>query len=524
MQPAMQALAAELRDRDPRALLPRQRECPPRGPKEQPARPAPWPTSRRRLMYLPARRTHPADIAGPVAAAAAAPSSASAAVPSRQRQHDVAPTDSEQPVNNVDAGEEEDLHELALKRRRASSAKLSDEAGTTAKAAPAAAAAAAVLIKSRSGRAVTLPKWMKGDGAFATGKVLNNVFHQQEAARAFDSDQAVDDVDSGEDVVHEPALKRRKTSSAKTSEYVGVGWDKTHRKWVAGITHNRKREHLGRFDDEREAGRAVDTAARRLRGEDAHGGRPANGGNVRRLNFPTEREMNRAQEKGMLLTEEGRTVAVRKKKVAAAAASQQQGPSEFVGVHWDKRNHRWRADIIHAAKTQYLGRFDDEQEAARAVDTAARRLRGADAHGRRSGRHWLRLSFPTEGEVKRAQEKGMLTEEGRTVAVRRKKVAAAAASQQQGPSEFVGVSWDKHGGSWRAQISTNGKRQYLDLFDDEEEAARAVDTAARRLRGDDAHGGRSGNNNWNRLNFPSMGEAWRAQQLGMPAARSSVSL
>ena len=154
-------------------------------------------------MYLPARRTHPADIAGPVAAAAAAPSSASAAVPSRQRQHDVAPTDSEQPVNNVDAGEEEDLHELALKRRRASSAKLSDEAGTTAKAAPAAAAAAAVLIKSRSGRAVTLPKWMKGDGAFATGKVLNNVFHQQEAARAFDSDQAVDDVDSGEDVVHE---------------------------------------------------------------------------------------------------------------------------------------------------------------------------------------------------------------------------------------------------------------------------------------------------------------------------------
>ena len=113
-------------------------------------------------MYLPARRTHPADIAGPVAAAAAAPSSASAAVPSRQRQHDVAPTDSEQPVNNVDAGEEEDLHELALKRRRASSAKLSDEAGTTAKA----AAAAAVPVKSRSGRAVTTPGWMKGDGAF----------------------------------------------------------------------------------------------------------------------------------------------------------------------------------------------------------------------------------------------------------------------------------------------------------------------------------------------------------------------
>jgi len=184
------------------------------------------------------------------------------------------------------------------------------------------------------------------------------------------------------------------------------------------------------------------------------------------------------------------------------------------------------AGITHNRKREHLGRFDDEREAGRAVDTAARRLRGEDAHGGRpaNGGNVRRLNFPTEGEVKRAQEKGMLTEEGRTVAVRRKKVAAAAASQQQGPSEFVGVSWDKHGGSWRAQISTNGKRQYLDLFDDEEEAARAVDTAARRLRGDDAHGGRSGNNNWNRLNFPSMGEAWRAQQLGMPAARSSVSL
>jgi hypothetical protein len=43
-------------------------------------------------------------------------------------------------------------------------------------------------------------------------------------------------------------------------------------------------------------------------------------------------------------------------------------------------------------RMQHLGNFDDEHEAARAVDTAARRLRGEDAHGT-----WMRLNFPASG-------------------------------------------------------------------------------------------------------------------------------
>jgi hypothetical protein len=190
--------------------------------------------------------------------------------------------------------------------------------------------------------------------------------------------------------------------------------------------------------------------------------------------------------------------------------------SEFVGVTWDKTSRKWKAAISHDGKRQHLGCFDDERQAARAVDTAARRRRGEGAHGGRSGgagKNWLRLNFPTEGEIKRAQERGaLLTQED--------KAAAVAASQRQGPSKFVGVYWVKRSRKWKAQIYHDGKQQSLGFFDDEHEAARAVDTAARRLRGEDAHGGRGGNSKWQRLNFPSKGEAARAKALRMPAARS----
>ena len=256
-----------------------------------------------------------------------------------------------------------------------------------------------------------------------------------------------------------------------------------------------------------EAARAVDTAARRLRGDDAHGGRSTPRGTLWRLNFPTKQEVERARERGALLTAEDRAA-------AAAAAAERQGPSKFVGVTWDKHvtcsTLSWRAEISNAGRTQSLGRFEDELEAARAFDTAARQLRGDDAHGGRScnkAPRW-RLNFPTKQEVERARERGaLLTAEDRA--------AAAAAADRQEPSKFVGVHWCKSERKWKACLSHGGTKRRLGQFDDELKAARAVDTAARRLRGNDAHGGRAGNR-WTRLNFPTQREVTRARALGLP--------
>jgi hypothetical protein len=58
-------------------------------------------------------------------------------------------------------------------------------------------------------------------------------------------------------------------------------------------------------------------------------------------------------------------------------------------------------------------------------------------------------------------------------------------------SRYKGVCWYPRKGKWRAQITTEGKRRHLGIFDSEEEAARTYDRVARAAFGEFA-----------RLNFP----------------------
>ena len=186
------------------------------------------------------------------------------------------------------------------------------------------------------------------------------------------------------------------------------------------------------------------------------------------------------------------------------------------------KNWKCCAACVARQRTRHLERADDERETARAFDTAVRQRRASDEHSMinvRSGTSWLRpLNLATtEMEAQDVDMGAALTKDDTTV--------AATASERQGSSEFVGVSWSKKGRKkWMAQITRDGKKQHVGSFDSEREAALAFDTAARGLRGNDAHGGRSAGKLWLRLNFPSRREAERAKALGMPGAPGHVVL
>lgn len=63
-------------------------------------------------------------------------------------------------------------------------------------------------------------------------------------------------------------------NKANKSGYKGVSWQKSANKWVAGIKMNRKRIHLGCFDDPAKAHEAYMAAARAYFGEFASDGKP----------------------------------------------------------------------------------------------------------------------------------------------------------------------------------------------------------------------------------------------------------
>jgi len=319
--------------------------------------------------------------------------------------------------------------------------------------------------------------------------------------------------------------RNKKSSMAKqfTSAFVGVSWNKQRGRWQACIQHDGSKHGLGYFETDQEAARAFDAAARRLRPKgQAHGGH-SGAHHWHRLNFPTIQEEACATQQGMLLAAEAKTAAV-------AKAAAQGFASKFVGVSWRKESGRWKALINHHGRGQSLGSFANEEQAARAYDEAARRLRPkGQAHGGRANhahgkpRWWHRLNFPTSKEQAYAAQQGMPSAEG-------KSAAAASAAAQDFSSEFIGARWTKDTSRWRAHISHNGKNHCLGAFANEEQAARAYDEAARRLRPKgQAHGVRTGarsdgsGGHWARLNFPTAAEtAFAKAEAGDAAPEAEV--
>ena len=139
----------------------------------------------------------------------------------------------------------------------------------------------------------------------------------------------------------------------------------------------------------------------------------------------------------------------------------------FWGVSWCRKNKKWQAHYRDAdGKTRYIGLFDDDDEAARAVNKA---IRDAGLEGRRK----TNAVDATGALVPRERKYG-----GDRSAI----VAPDPARAPTAPtSKFWGVHWDKRARRWQARYrDANGKTRTIGYFDTQEEAAHAVNAAIRR--------------------------------------------
>ena len=145
--------------------------------------------------------------------------------------------------------------------------------------------------------------------------------------------------------------------------------------------------------------------------------------------------------------------------------------SRFWGVSWNRGKKKWLARYKDAdGKDRHIGYFDDDEEAARAVNKA---IRDAGLEGRRK----TNAVDATGALMPKSGNWGAAIPKDRSAVV----APDAARAPSATTSKFWGVSWHKSARRWKGQYTdANGKCRSIGLFDPQENAAHAVNAAIRR--------------------------------------------
>jgi len=216
-----------------------------------------------------------------------------------------------------------------------------------------------------------------------------------------------------------------------TSKYIGVTYSKRDAMWyvIRWSKNEKKGVHYGCYDNEETAAHASDTLARKLM---------ENGEQVLKLNFPDDHIEVHAEEKIQT--------------------------SEHIGVVYNKilskwRVHRWSKNEKKAVDNGY---YDNEETAAHASDTLARELI-------KNGEQGHTLNFPDDHFEVHPEEK-------------------------KNTSQYIGVRYQNSKWCARRWSKNEKKMVFYGYYDNEETAAHASDTLARKLmkNGEQGH----------KLNFP----------------------
>lgn len=228
--------------------------------------------------------------------------------------------------------------------------------------------------------------------------------------------------------------RNRKSTRGSASKYVGVSRVRTRQKcsdgvhydwcWRAFISVNSRHRVLISTKDEVQAAMVRDVAALKYYGEFAH------------LNFPEHRDAYVNGSLPLRLTG---------------------GSSNYKGVYLEKNTRKWRAHMKHNGEEINIGSFNDEIEAAMAMDIVVLELCGENAN----------LNFPEKIEEYRGQSLSSI----------RREIKKHQASQ------FRGVYWKPDRGKWLAKLVYQKKVYHGGYHLNENDAASAYDRKSVELFG-----------------------------------------
>lgn len=150
-----------------------------------------------------------------------------------------------------------------------------------------------------------------------------------------------------------------------------------------------------------------------------------------------------------------------RKSMARNSKGERGSTSKYKGVCLVKRSNKWIAYISIDGIRRHLGTFNNEEDAAKAYNSAAQQFWGEDCYLNVIGEDNNSSNIETE----------------KALGFRR--VGGTS-------SLFRGVSFQKRDNNWASMIGSNGKQIRIGSFSSEIEAAKAYDKKAIELHGDKA--------------------------------------